>query len=170
MLAHELAGQPKQNQSFAAHPKECLSDRFGQADAAIQLVLHAAGRQSVGDFIELMQMDRTVVSLGIAIWAASGRDKSFTPDFLLDRMRRNSIINPVSRNGVTLPNNQTPVTIKKDWLDRFAAAAKLIASIPFETIGCLYLNANGQPARGEIYDLSWVPHYGSVKGAWPKLV
>jgi hypothetical protein len=62
------------------------------------------------------------------------------------------------------------VNLKAHWLERFAAAEKLIATIPPEPIRCLYLDRSGQPARGDVFDASWVPHHGSVKGAWPRLV
>ena len=71
--------------------------------------------------------------------------------------------------GVTMAHPQNPVALKAEWLERFAAAEALIASFPSEPLGCLYLDARGKPARGKTFDPTWVPHYGSVKGSWPKI-
>jgi hypothetical protein len=154
---------------FPVVPDEVLGFRLHDADAATNKVLAAVSRQKVRDFIDLMQLDRNYVALGIAVWAAAGKDEGYTPDMIMQELRRNSRINPVSLEGVTLVAPQTPVALKAEWLEKFAAAERLIASIPAEPIRCLYLDKNGQPARGKIFDPEWVPHHGSVKGAWPKL-
>jgi hypothetical protein len=149
---------------------EALGFRLHDADAATNKVLAAVGRQKVRDFIDLMQLDRDYISLGIAVWGASAKDEGYTSNLIMQELRRNSRINPVTLGEVTLAQPETAITLKADWLARFAAAEKLIATIPPEPICCLYLDRNGQPARGEVFDPSWVPHYGSVKGAWPKIV
>ncbi len=43
-----------------------LGYRLHDADAATNKVLAAVGRQMVRDFIDLMHLDRTYISLGIA--------------------------------------------------------------------------------------------------------
>jgi hypothetical protein len=155
---------------FPVVPDEVLGFRLHDADAATNKVLAAVSRQKVRDFIDLMQLDRNYVALGIAVWAAAGKDEGYTPDMIMQELRRNSRINPVSLEGVTLVSPQTPVALKAEWLEKFASAERLIASIPAEPIRCLYLDQNGEPARGKTFDPAWVPHFGSVRGAWPKLV
>ena len=148
---------------------DVLGFRLHDVDAATNKVLAAVGRQKVRDFIDLMQLDRDYISLGITVWGAAAKDEGYTPNLIMQELRRNSRINPVTLGEVTLAQPETAVTLKADWLERFAAAEKLIASIPPEPIRCLYLDQNGQPARGKAFDPTWVPHYGSVKGAWPKI-
>ena len=149
---------------------EALGFRLHDADAATNKVLAAVNRQKVRDFIDLMQLDRDYISLGIAVWGAAAKDEGYTPNLIMQELRRNSRINPVTLGEVTLAQPETAATLKADWLERFAAAEKLIASIPPEPIRCLYLDGAGQPAQGKTFDPKWVPHFGSVKGAWPKLV
>ena len=148
---------------------EILGFRLHDADAATNKVLAAVSRQKVRDFIDLMQLDRDYISLGVAVWGAAAKDEGYTPTTIMQELRRNSRINPATLGDVTLARPETALTLKADWLERFAAAEKLIASIPPEPIQCLYLDQNGQPARGEKFDSNWVPHFGSVKGAWPKI-
>jgi hypothetical protein len=154
---------------FPIVPDEVLGFRLHDVDVATNKVLAAAGRQKVRDFIDLMQLDDNYVSLGIAIWGASAKDEGYTPKQILQELRRNSLINPVTLGQVTLTRPQTPQSLKADWLQRFAAAEKLIDTIPPEPIQCFYLDTAGRPARGGVFDSTWTPHFGSVKGAWPKI-
>jgi hypothetical protein len=154
---------------FPIVPDDVLGFRLHDADAATNKVLAAIGRQKVRDFIDLMQLDQTYISLGVAVWAAAGKDEGYTPQMIMQELRRNSRINPASMEGVILAHSQSPVALKAQWLERFTAAEALIASFPSDPLGCLYLDQNDQPARAKTFDPAWVPHYGSVKGAWPKL-
>jgi hypothetical protein len=155
---------------FPVVKDEVLGYRLHDADAATNKVLAAAARQKVRDFIDLMQLDRDYISLGVAVWAAVDKDEGYTPPLIMDFLRRNSLINDDTLEGVTLVAPETPVTLKAKWLSLFDAANKLISTMPKQPLGCLYLDRNGQPARGEAFDPTWVPHFGSIGGAWPKIV
>jgi hypothetical protein len=149
---------------------EVLGYRLHDADAATNKVLAAVGRQKVRDFIDLMQLDRDYISLGVAVWAAVDKDEGYTPPLVLEFLRRNSLINPATLEDVTFVEPETPVTLKQRWLERLEAAERLISSLPQQPLGCLYLDRAGQPARGDVFDPTWIPHFGSVGGAWPKIV
>jgi len=155
---------------FPIVPDEVLGFRLHDADVATNKVLAAAGREKVRDFIDLIQLDRTSVSLGVIIWAASGKDEGYTPQLIIDQLRRHSRINPDSLEGVKFTKPADPVALKREWMECLQAAEALMATFPSDPLGCLYLDKNGQPARGDTFDPAWVPHFGSVKGAWPKVV
>jgi hypothetical protein len=155
---------------FPIVPDEVLGYRLHDVDAATNKVLAAVSRQKVRDFIDLMQLDRTYISLGIAVWAAAAKDEGYTPHLIMQELRRNSRINPATLGGVTLAGPADAVALKTQWLERFAAAEKLIATVPPEPIYCVYLDRVGQPARGEVFDSSWVPHFGGIGGAWPTVM
>jgi hypothetical protein len=135
----------------------------------LTMVLIAVGRVKVQDFLDLADLDRNFISLGVAIWAATSKVKGCSPEFIIERLRRNCRINPDSKEGAKLMHPYDPVALKKRWLECFTDAEALIATFPPEPLGCLYLDQKGQPARGKTFDPAWVPHYCSVKGAWPKL-
>ena len=149
---------------------EILGYRLHDADAATNKVLAAVGRQKVRDFIDLIQLDRDYVSLGVAVWAAVDKDEGYTPPLIMEFLRRNSLINPATLEDVILVEPETPVALKARWLQRLEAAKQLISTLPQQPLGCLYLDRNGQPARGEVFDPGWTPHFGSVGGAWPKII
>jgi len=109
-------------------------------------VLAAAGREKVRDFIDLIQMDRTLISLGVAVWAAAGKDEGYTPELVIDQMRRHSRINPASIGVVVFSHPVDAIGLKKEWMECLEAAESLIATFPSDPLGCLYLNQDGQPA------------------------
>jgi hypothetical protein len=154
---------------FPIVPDKVLGFRLHDADAATNKVLAAAGREKVRDFIDLMHLNRTTVPLGVVIWAASGKDEGYTPKLIIDQLRRHGRINPESLEGVKFAAPADPVALKNEWMECLQAAEDLMATFPSEPLGCLYLDQNGQPARGKTFDPAWAPHFGTVKGAWPKL-
>jgi hypothetical protein len=154
---------------FPIVPDPVLGFRLHDADAATNKVLAAIARRKVRDFIDLMEVDRTYTPLGVAVWAAVAKDEGWTPELMMQELRRNSRINPETLDGVMLVEPQNPVKLKAEWLDCFARAEALMATFPPESFGSFFLNAEGGPVRGEKFDPSWTPHFGSVKGAWPTL-
>jgi hypothetical protein len=154
---------------FPVVKDDLLGFRLHDADAATNKVLAASARQMVRDFIDLIQLERTYISLGVAIWAAAGKDDGFTPELLVNELSRNSKINPATLGGVKFAHPADALALKQEWLGYLRDAESLMATFPPETLGCLYLDAEGRPARGKVFDPFWTPHFGSVKGAWPKL-
>ena len=155
---------------FPIVPDDVLGYRLHDADVATNKVLAAAGRQKVRDFIDLIHLDQTYISMGVAIWAAAGKDDGYTPELIIDQLRRNSLINPATLDGVKFAQPADAVALKQTWLNCLQKAEALIATLPSDSFGCLFLDGSGQPPRGEVFDPSWAPHYGSVKGAWPKVI
>jgi hypothetical protein len=154
-----------------------------QADAEIGFVLHPldgatnkvlalAGRGEVRDYLDVLFLHRTFLSLGALVWAACGKDGGFTPQFLLEEVQRLAHY-PASRlNTLLLREPVDPVECKRQWLHALAQAKALFNQLPPEDVGCLYLNSDNQavtpdPSAPEFSRLR--RHYGSVRGAWPAI-
>ncbi len=80
-----------QDSAFRFFPVQ-KDERFGyclhDADAAINKVLALAGRAEIRDFVDVLHLHDTTLSLGAMAWAACGKDPGFTPEFLLDHAAR----------------------------------------------------------------------------------
>jgi hypothetical protein len=59
--------------------------RLHDADAAVNKLLALAGRQEVRDYVDVLYLNRSYLSLGAMAWAACGKDPGFTPLFLLEQ-------------------------------------------------------------------------------------
>ena len=154
---------------FPLVPDAVLGFRLHDADSATNKVLAAIGRAKVRDIIDLLHLNKTYMSLAVAVWAACGKDEGFTPEMIFQELRRRGRFNEASMEDVQATTPINPQSIQKEWLTCLAQAEKNAADFPVATVGALFLDKTGAPAHGQVYDPSWVPHYGSVKGAWPKI-
>ncbi len=144
--------------------------RLHDADAAVNKLLALAGRQEARDYVDVLYLNRNYLSLGAMAWAACGKDPGFTPLFLLEQAARHVAYTQADVDRLSL---RTPIdvkTLKKEWVVALEQAKALIAMLPPEDLGCLYLNDERAPVTPLPTDASFNSmhrHWGSVRGAWP---
>jgi hypothetical protein len=149
-----------------------LGYRLHDVDLAVNKCLALANRNEVRDIIDLLQLHGEVIALSAACWAACGKDPGFTPDLLLDCMRRNSIIRPEQLAAESLARPLSPTELKRNWLSLLAETEEALRSLPAADLGCIYLDEKGQVVhspRPERLD-SMQRHFGSIGGSWPRIV
>ncbi|MCH7227079.1 nucleotidyl transferase AbiEii/AbiGii toxin family protein [Haloferula sp. A504] len=147
-----------------------LGFRLHAADAATNKVLALAGRSEVRDFVDVLHLHETYLSLGALAWAACGKDAGFTPDFLLEQVARHSAYTQADLDRLQLREPLDIRSLKKKWLAMLETSRELVRALPAEDMGCLYLAAGQAPIDPDpdserFRDL--VRHRGSVRGAWP---
>ena len=157
---------------FPVEEDDDLGYRLHDVDLAVNKCLALANRNEVRDILDLVQLDQDVISLPAACWAACGKDPGFTPELLLDFMRRHSIIRPEQLAAESLTRPLSPVQLKSDWLKMLDAAAQELKKYPADELGCVYVTAAGEAIRspGQPAVGHKRPHFGSVGGAWPQIV
>jgi len=132
-----------------------------------------ASRSEVRDFVDILHLHQTYLSLGALAWAACGKDPGFTPDFLLDQASRHTAYTQSDLEQLQL---QAPLDLKKlkrTWLEALDEAQKLVNALPMTEVGCLYLDQSHTPVNpvpSEPAFTSLIRHTGSVKGAWPTVL
>ena len=154
---------------FPLVPDPLLGFRLHDADAATNKVLAAASRDKLRDILDLLYLNATYIPLGVAIWAACGKDEGLTPELILEQLQRNSRINSASMEGLDLAANFDPQATKANWLAALERARRSMAGFPALTLGCLFLDETGKPVREALFT-NWRAHRGTVKGTWPKVV
>jgi len=154
---------------FPLVPDAVLGFRLHDTDSATNKVLAAIGRVKVRDILDLLHLDKTYLPLAVAVWAACGKDEGFTPEMIFQELRRRARFNEASMEDIEATTPINPQSIQKEWLACLAQAEQSAADFPVNTVGALFLDKTGGPARGQVYDPAWVPHYGSIKGAWPRI-
>ncbi len=162
-----------QDSAFRFYPIQ-EDDRFGfrlhDADSAVNKVLALAGRSEIRDFVDVIHLDETYLSLGTMAWAACGKDPGFTPEFLLDHAGRHSAYGQSDIDRLSLREPLDVTVLKKRWFTALEKAQKLVAELPPDEVGCLYLNSEKNPSTplpsADEFS-SMTRHQGSVRGAWP---
>lgn len=156
---------------FPLVPDEMLGFRLHDFDAATNKVLACAGRIKIRDFVDLVHLDEHYAPLGRLIWAASGKDEGLTPDWIINTISRTARFRQEDLAEVRWAVPMTPGQLKLKWLSAVERATQLIATFPPETLGAVFVDAAGQPVCASDFDpVTEIPHYGSVRGAWPRLV
>jgi|GEM_PF-4351916 len=142
------------------------------ADLAVNKVLALAGRTEIRDFLDILHLDETYLSLGAMIWAACGKDPGYTPALLLDMTNRHSDFHETDLKGENLARPVDLRQLKKKWLAAKERAESLFARLLEEELGCLYLGPANEPVTPDPADPNFAHlkrHVGSVRGAWPKI-
>lgn len=144
--------------------------RLHDADAAVNKILALAGREEARDFVDILHLHRTCLSVGALAWAACGKDPGYSPAFLLDHAGRHIRYSQDQIDRLQLREPLSVSELKQQWLAAVAQAQELIESLPVADLGCLYLALDGipvtpDPASRGFRDLG--RHFGSIRGAWP---
>jgi hypothetical protein len=142
-------------------------------DAATNKILAAADRQMPRDYLDVLYLDGNHLPLGALVWAAAGKDPGFTPESLLAWVKRNAKYQPDDFAEVCLSRPVDLVLLKNQLRNAVFRAEAWIAKLPIDEAGCFYLNEQGNPVCPDP-DLaafhSLTRHFGSIKGAWPRIL
>jgi hypothetical protein len=144
--------------------------RLHEADAAINKLLALAGRDEVRDFVDVLHLHRTYLSLGAMAWAACGKDPGYTPEFLLDHLGRHAAYAQADVDRLSLREPLDITVLKRTWLGALSDARRLVAGLPPDEIGCLYLGPDQKPVTPDPASdqfRSLIRHTGTIRGTWP---
>ncbi len=150
-----------------------LGWRLNFWDAATNKTLALFGRHEFRDYLDTQFLHTKHLHLGALVWAAAGKDPGLTPELILDWIKRNTFYTPEQIKKVNPVLTVDLVQMKRCWLEAIAESESLIARLPLKELGCLYLDAQGRPVCPDPAspDFSKLTrHFGSVKGAWPRIV
>ena len=158
---------------FPAEPDAEMGWRLNFWDAATNKVLALFGRHVFRDYVDTLYLHEKHLHLGALTWAAAGKDGGLTPELIIDWSRRSSRYTAEDVEKVRLPSPPDLRAMKLAFLQATEESESLFTRLPMEEMGCLYLDASGKPVcpnpdSPEFPKLT--RHYGSVKGAWPRIV
>ena len=121
------------------------SDEFGYQlhpiDLATNKVLALAGREEPRDLVDTVYLHQNVLELGPLVWASVGKDPGFSPDSLLELLRRRGKVRPEEIARLRLAGPIDVRELKEQWMEALAAAEAFVRSRPPEEIGCLYFDS-----------------------------
>ena len=155
---------------FPVQRDERCGYRLHDADAATNKVLALAGRAEIRDFVDVLFLHETYVSLGALSWAACGKDPGFTPEFLLDHAGRHTAYVQADLDRLSLRIPLDLRSMKQRWFAAMETARNLIAALPPDDLGCLYLGPDRNPVTPDPTAAAFAGltrHHGCARGAWP---
>ena len=145
-------------------------DTFGYVlhpvDLATNKIMAAAGRREPRDLVDLLTVHDRILPLGAVVWAAVGKSLGFTPEGLINEVRRVRYTDADFRRLASDPpvDPSATMTRLRQALDE---AAAFVARMPTDKAGLLFLEAGNvvqaDPDRLDRYQT----HSGQRRGHWP---
>jgi hypothetical protein len=150
-----------QNVGYVLHP----------IDLAINKVHALAGRDEPRDFIDVLHLDKNLLSLGALCWAAVGKDPGYSPLGLIEQLARKGRFRPEDFADLELLESPNLIAMKQHWNRALEKAKLLINALPAEDAGCLYID----PKTNALVEPSPTPsgfirHFGSLGGTLPSIL
>jgi len=157
---------------FPVQPDPEFGYCLHRADLATNKALALAGRSAIRDYIDILHLHESYLSLGAICWAACGKDPGFNPWSLLEMTKRHVHFRQDDLAQETLARPLDLTDLKRKWIDAVDQAEAWFNQLPTAEAGCLYLTPTGEPHTPDPSSPSFptvMRHYGSVRGAWPTL-
>lgn len=158
---------------FPVMPDPILGYRLHPADLAVNKMLAAAGRTVIRDFLDVLHLHDTYLTIGALAWAATGKDPGLSPLFILNELVRTSKYRPTDLDDVKLARPVSVVELKQKLLGAVRDGENLIARLPASDVGCLYLDATGNVVTPDPEAAGFAGltrHFGRLRGSWPRVV
>jgi hypothetical protein len=157
---------------FPVEPDLDLGWRLNFWDAATNKVLAFAGRVAARDYVDVLYLHEHHLPFGPLVWAAAAKDPGLTPELIVQFARRNSKYHASDFEDVRFSAPVDLRALKRTFLQAADDAESLFAGLPVAELGCFYLDAQGRPVEPDPSSDTFASlrrHYGSVKGAWPRI-
>lgn len=146
-------------------------DLFGYllhpVDLATNKVAAAYGRREPRDIVDLLMVHERVLSLGALVWAAADKAPGFTPEGIVNEIRR---VARYTKEDFARVSSEAPIdavsTMTRFW-ELLADADSFIRRMPTDKVGLLFLK-DGNAVQPEPEHLeSYQTHRGQRRGHWP---
>lgn len=158
---------------FPIEPDAELGWRLNFWDAATNKVLAAAGRSVARDYLDMIWLHQRHLSLGALVWAAAAKDPGFSPELIVDMARRHAKYRQEELDAVRPVQPIKVRELKQVFLQAADEAEALFQRLPVAEMGCFYLDTSRRPVCPDPDAPGFAAltrHYGSIKGAWPRIV
>jgi hypothetical protein len=136
-------------------------------DLAMNKAMAAAGRRALRDIVDLVTIDEMVLPIGAVIWAAVEKSPGFTPEGLINEIRRNSHFPIAEWNALQTEAPLDPKAMTRQLWAILEEAEAFVARMPTEKAGLLFLEGGRvvQPDPERLGD--YHTHAGQRQGHWP---
>jgi hypothetical protein len=133
-------------------------------DLATNKAMAAAGRREPGDIVDLMVIHEQVLPLGAVIWAAVGKSLGFTPEGLINEIRRLARYTEADFRRVASDPPVDPATTMTRFRQALDEAEAFVVRMPTEKVGLLFLK-DGKVVQPDPDHLDeYVTHAGQRRG------
>jgi len=152
---------------FPAMPDELFGYVLHAADLATNKIMAAAGRREPRDVADLVTIHERVLPLGAVAWAAVGKSLGFTPEGLLQEVRRLARYTEADFRRLASDPPVDPAEVMRRFRQALDEAEEFVARMPTDKAGMLFLKDGRVVAPDPDNLAAYESHAGSRRGHWP---
>ena len=136
-------------------------------DLATNKVCAAYGRQEPRDVVDFVAIHERILPLGAVVWASTGKALGFTPEGIINEIRRNARYTDADFRRIASDPPVDPVATMTRLREVLSEAQAFVTRMPTDKAGLLFLKdghaVQPDPDRLEDYQT----HAGKRRGHWP---
>jgi hypothetical protein len=136
-------------------------------DLATNKVAAAYGRREPRDLVDLITIHERILPLGAVIWASVGKALGFTPEGIVNEIRRTARYTEADFRRVASDPPLDPAATMNRVRELLTEAEDFVARMPTEEVGLLFLKEGRvvQPDPDHLDE--YETHAGQRRGHWP---
>jgi hypothetical protein len=142
---------------YVLHPVDLATNKVGAA----------YGRQEPRDVVDLLAIHERILPLGTVVWASVGKALGFTPEGIINEIRRNARYTDADFRQIASDPPVDPVATMTRLREVLSEAEAFVTRMPTDKAGLLFLEdghvVEPDPDRLQEYQT----HAGKRRGHWP---
>jgi hypothetical protein len=142
---------------YVLHPIDLATNKVGAA----------YGRQEPRDVVDLLAIDERILPLGAVVWASVGKALGFTPEGIINEIRRNARYTDADFRRIESDPPIDPIVTMTRLREALREAEAFVARMPTDKAGLLFLK-DGRVVEPDPECLEeYQTHAGKRRGHWP---
>jgi hypothetical protein len=152
---------------FPAVRDELFGYMLHPVDIATNKIMAAAGRREPRDIVDLVMIHEQVLPLGAVVWAAVGKSLGFTPEGLINEVRRLARYTEEDFRRIASDPPVDPTATMISFRQAMDEAEAFVLRMPTDKVGLLFMEDGAvvQPDPDRLGD--YATHAGRRRGHWP---
>ncbi len=154
-------------QFFPAIQDETFGYILHPVDLATNKVSAAYGRREPRDIVDLLTIHDQILPMGAAAWASAGKALGFTPEGIINEIRRTARYTAEDFRRIASDPPVDPSATMLRLREVLAEAESFVTQMPTDKVGLLFLQDDRvvQPDPGRLG--YYQTHAGQRRGHWP---
>lgn len=139
-------------------------------DLAVNKILALGGRDEPRDWVDVLYLDRKLISLGALVFAAVGKDSGLNPTMLLELLGRKGQVHPRDLERIHFAKPPDLSQLRQHWSTALRRARLFVEGRPAKEAGHFYVD----PRSGKFFtpdaDDTYTLHGPTQGGVLPRIV
>lgn len=152
---------------FPTQQDELFGYVLHPVDLAANKAMAAAGRREPRDVVDLLMIHDSILPLGAVVWAAVGKSLGFTPEGLINEIRRLAHYTEADFRRVASDPPVDPTATMTRLRQVLEEAEAFVMRMPTDKVGLLFLQGGEVVQPDPERPGDYRTHAGQRRGQWP---